>query len=207
MFETIQQGGVFMWPLLLGSAISLAVGLERAIYFMRLKKADRSYRTSLERALASGDLEQASKLSQGASPAYACARAAVENWSRSPDVVDKAMTVQAMESEPELNRFLGLLETIVTAAPLIGLLGTITGMMGVFRAVAQKLGADPHANTTGITAGIGEALVATATGILVAVMALLIHNVCQAQAEARMTEAEQTAESVRLAHAKAGGGQ
>ena len=64
---------------------------------------------------------------------------------------------------------------------------------------------DPHANTTGITAGIGEALIATATGILVAVTALLIHNVFQAQAEARMTEAEQTAESVRLAHIKKAG--
>ena len=75
-------------------------------------------------------------------------------------------------------------------------------MMGVFRSVAQKLSSDPHANTTGITAGIGEALIATATGILVAVLALIIHNICQSMAESRMTEAEQTAESIRLAHAK-----
>jgi biopolymer transport protein ExbB len=114
------------------------------------------------------------------------------------------MIAEAKEQEPELYRFLGLLETIVTAAPLIGLLGTITGMMGVFRAVAQKLGDDPHANTTGITAGIGEALIATATGILVAVLALFLHNVFQALAEARTTEAEQTGESIRLAYAKKG---
>ena len=112
------------------------------------------------------------------------------------------MSAQAKEEEPLLHRFLGLLETIVTAAPLIGLLGTITGMMGVFHSVASKLNSDPHANTTGITAGIGEALIATATGILVAVLALIIHNICQSVAESRMTEAEQTAECIRLAHAK-----
>lgn len=202
MFETIAQGGVFMWPLLLGSAMAVGVGLERAIFFLKLRSADRTYRQNLERALTAGDLDTASSLSTGDSPARSCARAAIENWGSELEVVDMAMSARAKEEEPLLHRFLGLLETIVTAAPLIGLLGTITGMMGVFRAVSEKLGSDPHANTTGITAGIGEALIATATGILVAVLALLIHNVCQALAEARMSEAEQTAECVRLAHAK-----
>lgn len=198
----IERGGVFMWPLLFGSALALGVGVERAVYFLRLRAFDRVSRKNLETALSGGDLERAISIAEGAGPSRDCVRAAVENWSQSPDVVDAALAVQAKEHEPLLHRFLGLLETIVTAAPLIGLLGTITGMMGVFRAVAQKLGADPHASTTGITAGIGEALIATATGILVAVMALLIHNICQAQAEARMTELEQTAESIRLAHVK-----
>ena len=202
MFDIIEQGGLFMWPLLLGSALAVGVGLERLLYFFKLNPARRDFRQGVERALTSGDLETATSLSQGEGPARACARAAIENWGSDVEVVETAMSAQAKEQEPELHRFLGLLETIVTAAPLIGLLGTITGMMGVFRSVAQKLSSDPHANTTGITAGIGEALIATATGILVAVLALIIHNICQSMAESRMTEAEQTAESIRLAHAK-----
>lgn len=200
----IERGGVFMWPLLFSSALALAVGVERAVYFLRMRGFDRASRKSLENALAAGELEKAIALAHGPGPSRDCVRAAVENWSQPADVLEAALAVQAKEHEPLLNRFLGLLETIVTAAPLVGLLGTITGMMGVFRSVAQKLSADPHASTTGITAGIGEALIATATGILVAVAALLIHNVFQAQAEARMTELEQTAESIRLAHAKKG---
>ena len=191
-----------MWPLLFGSALALGAGLERAFYFLRLKKLGREQRAELEKALSAGDTARANSIAEGEGPAQACVRAAVENWSRNGEVVEAAMAVQAKEYEPLLNRFLGLLETIVTAAPLIGLLGTITGMMGVFQSVAKKLSHDPHANTTGITAGIGEALIATATGILVAVLALLIHNICQAQAESRMAEAEQTAESIRLAHVK-----
>ena len=202
MFEIIHQGGVFMWPLLFGSALAVGVGLERLLYFLKLKSANRAFRQSLERALTAGDVDTASGLCQSEGPAQACARAAIENWGSDIEVVETAMSAQAKEQEPELHRFVGLLETIVTAAPLVGLLGTITGMMGVFRSVAQKLNSDPHANTTGITAGIGEALIATATGILVAVLALIIHNICQSMAEARMTEAEQTAESIRLAHAK-----
>jgi biopolymer transport protein ExbB len=202
VFDIIDQGGLFMWPLLFGSALAVGVALERVLYFLKLKPANREFRKGVERALTSGDLDTASGLCKGEGPAQACARAAIENWGSDIEVVETAMSAEAKEREPELHRFLGLLETIVTAAPLVGLLGTITGMMGVFRSVAAKLSSDPHANTTGITAGIGEALIATATGILVAVLALIIHNICQSVAESRMTEAEQTAESIRLAHAK-----
>lgn len=202
MTDIIANGGIFMWPLLFASAVALGIGLERLLFFLRLKPAGRGFRQELARCLSAGQLEAAASLSQGEGPARACARAAVENWAGGAEVMEAAMSAEAKEQEPGLHRFLGVLETIVTAAPLIGLLGTITGMMGVFRSVAQKLGSDPHANTSGITAGIGEALIATATGILVAVTALLIHNICQALAESRMTEAEQTAEAIRFAHVK-----
>jgi biopolymer transport protein ExbB len=202
MLHLLSQGGVFMVPLVLASALAVGVGLERALAFWRIPPAGPSFRDELARCLESGDLAAARALSDGQGPARACARAALEHWSRAVDIVEAAMRAQARVYEPLLGRFLGILETIVTAAPLIGLLGTITGMMGVFRTVAQKLANDPHANTTGITAGIGEALVATATGIFVAVLALVIHNVFQGLAETRMAEAEQTAETIRLAYAK-----
>ncbi len=204
MFDIIAEGGIYMGPLLLASALAIAVGLERAVYFSRLAPGDASFRAELARLLGQGDLEGAAQLAQGEGPARACARAAVEHWSGSLEVVETAMSQQAREYEPVLHRFLGMLETIVTAAPLIGLLGTITGMMSVFRGVAERLANDPQANTSGITAGIGEALIATATGILVAVIALIIHNIFQAMAEARMVESEQTAEAIRLAHVKKG---
>jgi len=202
MLEIVSEGGVFMWPLLLGSALALGLGAERAFYFWGLGSAKKSFRDQLAQALGKGDLDRAASLTKGAGPAQATAAAAVEYWGQDMAVVEAAMSAQAQEYEPALNRYLGVLETIVTAAPLIGLLGTITGMMSVFRTVALKLSNDPHANTTGVTAGIGEALVATATGILVAVLALLLHNLFQGLAESRMSEMEQVAETVRFVHAK-----
>lgn len=202
MFKILAEGGVFMWPLLFGSALAVAIGIERLMFFLRLKKAGPDFRKSLALALDSGDLAKANSLCAGEDPARSCARAALKHWDDNGEIVDAAILSEAKECEPALERFLGVLETIVTGAPLIGLLGTITGMMGVFRSVAAKLGSDPHANTTGITAGIGEALVATATGILVAVIALFLHSVFQSMAESRMTELEQTAETLRLSHLK-----
>ena len=173
MFKILAEGGIFMWPLLFGSALAVAIGFERFFFFTKMKKADGRFRKDLAAALNSGDLSGADSLCQGDDPARSCARAALAHWDQSGEVVEAAILAEAKECEPLLERFLGVLETIITGAPLVGLLGTITGMMGVFRSVAAKLGSDPHANTTGITAGIGEALVATATGILVAVIALL----------------------------------
>lgn len=202
MLALLSQGGVFMIPLLLGSAVALAIGMERFWLFSRLPASGKPYRTDLDSLLERGQIEQAQKLAEGDGPTRACTRAALKHWNSSPELLEAAMTAEAKQYDPILHKFLGALETIVTAAPLIGLLGTITGMMGVFRSVAGKLANDPHANTTGITAGIGEALVATATGIFVAVLALFIHNIFQAMAESRMAEADQTADTIRLAHAK-----
>lgn len=202
MIHFLAEGGIFMIPLVAGSAVAVGIGMERGLLFAKIPASGPTFRQDLGRLLETGDLAGARTLAAGEGPARACARAAIDHWDRKEEVVEAAMSAQAKEHEPVLNRFLGILETIVTAAPLIGLLGTITGMMGVFRTVAQKLANDPHANTTGITAGIGEALVATATGIFVAVLALLIHNSFQGLAENRMTEAEQVAETVRLAYSK-----
>ena len=202
MLALLSQGGAFMLPLLLGSAIALAIGFERTCFFARFPQSGKPFRTELDRLLEQEDLEGAQKLAAGEGPARGVARAGLRHWNSSSELFEAALGAEAKEHDPVLHRFLGALETIVTAAPLIGLLGTITGMMGVFRTVAGKLANDPHANTTGITAGIGEALVATATGIFVAVLALFIHNIFQSMAESRMIEADQTAETLRLAHAR-----
>lgn len=205
MLDILIEGGIFMIPLMLGSAVAVGIGLERALFFMKFSACGPDYRQELGRLLEGSDLAEAQRLAAGEGPARACSRAAIDHWNSKLEVVEAAMAEQAKEYEPLLHRFLGVLETIVTAAPLIGLLGTITGMMGVFRTVAAKLANDPHANTTGITAGIGEALVVTATGIFVAVLALFIHNAFQGLAENRMAETEQTAETIRLAFTKKAG--
>lgn len=197
----VKDGGIFMVPLLLGSAVALGLAVERLLFFLSLEKGGPAFRESLLRQVRGGDIKDAlGSLSGKKGIVPATGRAGLENWEQNSDVMEAAMTQAAQLQNRPLNRFLNVLETIVTAAPLIGLLGTITGMMGVFRVVALKLANDPHANTTGITAGIGEALIATATGILVAVLALLIHNSYQGWAEAQIDEAENLAAELSLAH-------
>ena len=122
----------------------------------------------------------------------------VNNWEQGDQLLEDAVAAQSQVEYNELHSQLSLLETIVTASPLVGLLGTITGMMGVFRSVAQKLAESPQADTSGILAGIGEALIATATGILVAVFCLLCHNFFQAMAERQMNSTQRAVNELTL---------
>jgi len=82
----------------------------------------------------------------------------------------------------------------------VGLLGTITVMMGTFRVVALHLARDPQADTTGITVGIGEALITTASGILIAVTCLIFYNIFQSWADSLMDAAEVIAADLLEAH-------
>lgn len=190
----VQQGGIFMVPLVLMSLLSMAVGFERMLYFANLNWGGDAFRTRLLGLLREGKEAEAMAWLQGLRGAVSgTALAAVKRWNRDRSSVENAMVAQSHREQAALFRFLVVLETTVTASPLIGLLGTITGMMGVFRAVSAKIAENPQADTSSILAGIGEALVATATGILIAVVSLFIHNLFQRLAERQMDEAQDIA--------------
>lgn len=189
--DLIHQGGVFMIPLLLGSVVAVAVSFERLVYFLRLEAGMEPFRHRIVDMVRAGQRKEAMEMLRGRrGPVPQVALAGLEKWEHGADAMEAAMASRARRDGPPLQRYFPILETTITASPLIGLLGTITGMMGTFRVVAQKLAHDPGADTTGITAGIGEALVATATGILVAVVALLAHSMFQTWADTQMDRTE-----------------
>ena len=113
------------------------------------------------------------------------------------------MASRARREAAGLRRNLMVLDTAYSGSPLIGLLGTITGMMGTFRTVALHLAKEPSADTTGVTAGIGEALVATATGILIAVVCLVAYSAFTHMVEAQMDAAEALGADLLALHAAA----
>lgn len=201
LMSLVEQGGVFMVPLLLLSLLATAVAIERSLYFAALEWGGESFRQRLLGLLGEGRLEEAEGWLRPKKGAVATtALAAVKRWGRSRQSLENALVAQSHREQGLLQRFLVLLETTVTASPLIGLLGTITGMMGVFRAVSVKLSQNPQADTSSILAGIGEALVATAAGILIAVVSLLVHNFFQRLAEKQMDEAQDVANVVLDLH-------
>jgi biopolymer transport protein ExbB len=199
MMHLLQQGGVFMVPLLLASVVAVAISIERAIYFGTIEWGGDGFRAKLRQLIVGGQPEQAQKWAGSLKgPVASHAVAALKSWSYSDPLFEGSVAAQSQVEESELNRNLTVLETITTASPLIGLLGTITGMMGVFRAVSEKLAQSPQADTSTILAGIGEALIATATGILVAVFCLVAHNLFQAQAERAMESCQRVINELSL---------
>ena len=113
----------------------------------------------------------------------------------------KAMEAAAQAEIPVLKRRLGVLDTIVTLAPLLGLLGTVVGMIGSFDVMADVGIGQPHA----VTGGVAEALIATATGLLIAILTLVSYNYFTARAEREMDQMEHFSSSLELQlHVQAG---
>ncbi len=107
----------------------------------------------------------------------------------------KAMEVAAQSEMPTLKRRLVILDTIITLAPLLGLLGTITGMISSFGIMSDVGLGQPHA----LTGGIAEALIATATGLLIAILTLILYNYFYLPRRKEMEAIEYFASSLELA--------
>ena len=187
----LAQGGWVMVPLLLGSIVAFAVILERALYFLQLEWGGDAFKSKLQGLLQEGKRAQAVEwLGSLKGPIPAVLAAGLNQWPNGPGAIEASMGAQARRMQPHLFNYIPVLETAVTASPLVGLLGTILGMMGVFHVVAERLAHNPNADTNGITAGIGEALISTASGIFLAVVSLLFNNLFVRLAETQIERAE-----------------
>ncbi len=185
-----------MWPILVTSLIALTVVLER-LWFLIRERRNRQPEL-LERMLSGierGDFKGA--LANGATSKDFVARALTYALSH-----EDKISAAARGAGRELQRYnsgLALLDTAITLAPLLGLLGTVTGMIRAFSLLGnQELGA-PAA----ITGGIAEALIATAFGLAVAILALLPFNLLNAKLEAARHELNDAA-SLLEEHIKRG---
>lgn len=188
--SVIVKGGIVMIPLMLCSLISLALTIERILFWSRLKSREVLHEilTHVEK----GEFDQALKLGKGSQQPIARVMAAgIAHRNPAPA---KAMEAAAQAEIPVLKRRLGVLDTIVTLAPLLGLLGTVVGMIGSFDVMADVGIGQPHA----VTGGVAEALISTATGLLIAILSLISYNYFTARVEREMDQMEHFSSSLEL---------
>jgi biopolymer transport protein ExbB len=197
LLTLLKQGGWMMIPLLLCSVLSVATIIERLLYFLRLTRRGERLSAELRTAVREGVAAEAAARARAILQAYSgplpeTLHAGVEALDQGESLrgIEIAMEEGAQSAFLTARRGLPLLDTIITVAPLLGLLGTITGMMGTFQAVAQRMAARPGADTSGVTGGIAEALIATAAGIAIAVVTLVFYNAFNAQVENLLSETE-----------------
>jgi biopolymer transport protein ExbB len=187
-FHLFQKGGLVMIPLAICSLFVAAIVAER-YWFFRAESGDTpALLSALSPALTKGDWNQAIAIcSETKGCAAAVAKAALERKTRDILVVEKAMEATASLKAAKLRDRLQYLEFIVTLAPLLGLLGTVVGMIQSFSVMNIRDG-QPFA----ITGGVGEALIATATGLCVAIFALVAHAYFARQLDSLVTDMEET---------------
>ena len=188
--DIIVKGGAVMAPLLVCSIIALTVVIERWLFWRRIGR--RQPAESLLNLVERGELSKAAESArQTDSPLV---RVMVSGLTH-PNAMTKALEVAAQREIPVLKQRLTILDTIITLAPLLGLLGTVTGMIGSFGIMSQEGIGQPHA----VTGGVAEALIATATGLLIAILTLVPYNYFSNRAERELEEIEYYASRLELA--------
>lgn len=176
MIDFFKKGGPIMWPLLAASLMALTVVIER-LFFMASEKI-RCNPKVVEKILfhvQSGDMKQA--IQAGKDSRDSVARVLLYGLEHDEEAMSNALMRAASRELKRYDRGLAVLDTIITLAPLLGLLGTVTGMIHAFGLLGNQELGSPAA----ITGGIAEALIATAFGLGVAITALLPFNYLNAR--------------------------
>jgi biopolymer transport protein ExbB len=171
-YDLIVQGGPVMWPLLGLSIITLACALERGwFWYQLLSREDQIAHEVL--AAAQVDLSSSAAIASQAQdlPIGRFLLAPLKLRQPTPETFRLAMEAAGDKEFVKMRRGEKLLETIVAISPLLGLLGTVTGLIATFSSL--QIGSTTGTDATKAAAGIGEALITTATGMVVAILALI----------------------------------
>jgi len=194
--ELFKGGGEIMWPIIILSFLTITVIVERIIFAIReaLSREPEVVEKMLEKVEAR-DIEGAVAL--GKKSKDFVARILVYTLTHREHSLNNAFL---RASNRELNRYqqgMSTLDTCITTAPLLGLLGTVTGMMKTFDALGQA-GGDIASASSQITGGVGEALIATAAGLLIAIVALLPYNYMNSKIEEAKHDVSDVSNALQL---------
>jgi len=196
MFEIVTAGGIVMVPIILCSILAVAITLER-VWTLRDQRVvpteltDKVWQWVENRALSD---QQVAALEQH-SPLGRVLAAGLANRYRDRAVMLEAIDDAGRHVVHDLERFLGTLGTIASISPLLGLLGTVTGMIRTFKAITVVGVGNPAA----MAGGISEALITTAAGLLVAIPALVAYRYLRGRVDALVIRMEK--ESIKLVQA------
>ncbi len=197
MLEIFQSGGLLMWPLLICSIIALAIVAER---FWSLQKRNVAPAELLQQVL---DHEKANRVSEDllkllvkSSPLGRLFAVGLVNRDHGREIMKEAIEEEGSIVIHELDRYLNTLGTIAAITPLLGLLGTVIGMIQVFTSITPEVMSQGIGDPTILAAGISKALITTATGLSIGIPALMFHRYFKGKVHALTVEMEQ--QSVKL---------
>lgn len=199
MFKYLIDGGIFMWVILLASISGLAVIIEKMYTFLsKEKKLPENEKNQLYKALRTGNKEEILKLCKDKTDSVSKSVTKIvsnmdinfaELDSSHRQVIEGIISESILEQTTELEKGMSLLGTVVNAAPQLGLLGTVTGMITAFSALTRN-----GTSTAKIVAGgISEALYTTAFGLIVAIPALVFYNYFNRRIDVIVAEMERAA--------------
>jgi biopolymer transport protein ExbB len=197
MFDLLLKGGPILWVILFLAIPVLAILIERLLYFRRISTDEEKLLARVKGAVEKGHYDEALAICDTVeAPVGGLIRAAVENRQLSEADLKEAVRDAAVRELPQVEQSIQAVNVIANISPLLGLLGTVTGIINSFN-VLGEFGAvtDPSV----LAKGISEALLTTAAGILIAVPSMIAYAWLAGKANAVITRLEgQANELVRL---------
>jgi biopolymer transport protein ExbB len=192
--ELFKHGGPIMWPIILTSFLALTVIVERIIFIIKenASRDPEAVEKMLDR-IEHNDIDGAIAIGRKSNDFVA--RILVYTLTHREAGFSNALIRASNQELLRYQRGLPILDTVITVAQLLGLLGTVTGMMTTFGALGEG---DIAANASKITGGVGEALIAVATGLAIAIAALLPFNYMNARVEQVRHELTDATNAVEL---------
>lgn len=190
LVEFFGKGGRFMWGLLALSIIGVAVIIERAITLQKAKADVRALMEKVVGALKKGKFDEALEIcAETRGPIPQILHAGLRQAKKGTVAIEKAIETAGIVEMSFLERGLIILATVANVAPLLGFLGTVSGMIAAFEAIAQA----EQVSAKLVASGISEALITTMTGLMIAIPVQIAHNLFVQQIDKFVVEMEDSA--------------
>jgi len=188
VIELIVRGGIFMYPIILCSVVALAVFIERIWILRRRNIIPDEFVRSVEDLVKKQKMSEAIFLAKGDSSSMGrIFFAGLKNAGRGLWLVKEAVEERGDREAVGLEKRIGILATVANLAPLLGLLGTVSGMIRSFNVISLE----GTGNPAHLAGGIAEALITTAAGLCVAIPTLVCHRILKDKAESLIFEMEE----------------
>jgi biopolymer transport protein ExbB len=188
LFEMTVKGGWVMIPIALCSVIAVVIIIERFIVLSRSKTNTRHLMMKLKSLIIKGNKEEAVNLcDETPGPAARVLREGLLYSHREKEAIQDAIESAGSREVFRLERYLGVLATVAGVAPLLGFLGTVTGMIRAFMQIERLSG---NVNASVLAGGIWEALITTAAGLIVGIPAFIFYNYLMTKVQRLVYEIE-----------------
>jgi biopolymer transport protein ExbB len=192
------DGGIVMYPLLIMSILVVALGIERLYFWLKIgNRQPQVVRTVLDLYHNRSQLVMDKLQRERDLPIARIFMAAIDIKDATPEEFKLAMESELHAEIPILRRFMPIFDSIISLAPLLGLLGTVTGLIQSFGSLKLGQATSGSANVVG---GISEALVSTATGVIVATMASVCAYVFRGLYQRQLSQIQESAGQLELLH-------
>jgi biopolymer transport protein ExbB len=193
MYELFLKGGILMYPIALGSIIAVGIFLERIWVLRRRRVLPRDFLIEVEDLVMRRKRPEAINLCKRDNSSIAhVIRVGIENYGKRRDVIKEKIEEVGRREAASLERYINVIGTIAGVSPLLGLLGTVSGMIKSFNIISMQGVADPAS----LAGGISEALITTAAGLVVAIPTFVIYRYLMNKADALILEMEEN--SIRM---------